>query len=244
MPIKNLVAAVVAPGLVLWAGAVLWPTSHCDRVAKVAAPVYWAGHVLRMGLEPIVPESWQAGVQAMPLQLQSAVGGVVARVVYNRESYAMLCATDPVEQYRRHGLLDDRGLIALDPEDRVGPQAAPGSEPRAAPAPQQPAVTPVSPSAPASSSIAAPPHIPQEQGGFFAGLAQIAVPVAVVGALAVLFIAPLRKMVFDGIFSGSAFLWMLAPLRKVANIHTRLLEHFMPRSVVRPSAGKDKTDLT
>lgn len=242
--IGKLMAGIAAPVLIVYGAYVLWPNSHCDRVSNAAVPAYWAGNLIKLGAEPFVddPESL-ADLHKYPERIRGFMAGAIAKVFYDRDSYAMLCATDPIELYRRAGRLDSRGLVALTPEKAVPAQDkvraiqyAMSSSAGEAPVYKDS----LAPATPGSAAPAAP-ATPETWSQWFA---RVWPWLLMILAAAVVFIAPVRKVVLESIFSGKILSIFLPLLRRLWAAHKQVGEHLLPRDVIRPSAGKRRTDLT
>lgn len=105
-------AFFLAPSVIVYGAYVLWPTSHCQRVEHAAVPAYWAGHLVRLAAEPLVSPQTLPQVAQYPQRARELLASGITIVFYRRNSYAELCALDPVHLYRSAQLLDDRGLLA------------------------------------------------------------------------------------------------------------------------------------
>ncbi|MCX8017780.1 MAG: hypothetical protein N2690_07795 [Rhodocyclaceae bacterium] len=229
MPLGKMLAVFVAPAALVYGAYVLWPNSHCDRVAHAAVPAYWAGSLLRLGADPFLDEQSRQQALDWPYQTRDMMATVISKIFYNRDSYDALCMHDPVVAFRLAGRLDERGLIAAHPA-----QAAPASDNDRRQAAKAVAahVTAAAAAAPVSRGSAAV---------WALGVLLL----LLIGIMAAYFPATLSALWRAGaqllVQLGSH---VMVALRKLWRWHAQVLEHLLPRDVVRPSAGRDRTDRT
>lgn len=201
-------AFFLAPSVIVYGAYVLWPTSHCQRVEHAAVPAYWAGHLVRLAAEPLVSPQTLPQVAQYPQRARELLASGITIMFYRRNSYAELCALDPVHLYRSAQLLDERGLL---------------NQPQL---PKPATLQEVLQSA--QQSVLAQQQVSSQAGKVsswsWGWLLLLLTPLLLVLE------APRRVL--------------LVRLRKIGAAHKSLLEHFLPREAIKPSAGKDRTDLT
>lgn len=211
----------LAPLSIVYGAYVLWPNSHCDRVYHAAAPAYWVGRVGQLAVEPFVGEASASFAENARINMADAV----AYLFYARDSYATLCATDPIQAFRHAGKLNERGLIALDGESIAGPNSTVQYALATHRAQTAPAGQPATPAQNVAGRLRLVPS----------SLSLTLVAIGGVFLLLYIFTQPFRATV-NSVVAVTA--------RKLWRHHVALKEHFLPRKVVRPSAGKLPTDLT
>jgi len=240
------VLKVVFPVAAIVYGAyVLWPNSHCERALHASVPAYWAGSLLHLASEPFItePQTLETSL-TLAQRMQVFMGGAVAQLFYNRQSLQELCETDAIQLLRQAGRINDRGLIAL-PGERLAPKtptAIPLVPERAAASSATAAGKPAPPRAAAGAA--------KEPGASssllaWAGWVRDNWKMLLVGALAIaILIKPSRDALTRMVVEGKILGVVMSVLRRLWMAHKQLLEHILPRSVIRPTAGKEKTDLS
>jgi hypothetical protein len=240
------VLKVVFPiAAIVYGAYVLWPNSHCERALHASVPAYWAGSLLHLASEPFIKEPETLEVSfTLAQRMQVSMGNTVAWIFYNRDSLRDLCETDAIQLLRQAGRINDRGLIAL-PGERLAPKT-PTAIPLA-PASTGPssATTPSKPAPPSAQAGEA-----KEQGASSSLLAWLGWlrdnwKILLVGLLILaILIKPSRDALTRMVVEGKILGVVMSFLRRLWMAHKQLLEHILPRSVIRPTAGKKKTDLS
>jgi hypothetical protein len=230
---------------IVYGAYVLWPNSHCERALHASVPAYWAGSLLHLASEPFIAEPQTLEVSfTLAQRMQVFMGDAVARIFYNRDSLQDLCETDAIQLLRQAGRINDRGLIAL-PGERLAPKT-----PTAIPL----APASAAPSSATAASKAAQPHA-QAAAAKAPGVSSSLVAwlgwlrdnwkILLVGLLAIaILIKPSRDALTKMVVEGKILGVVMSFARRLWMAHKQLLEHILPRSVIRPTAGKKKTDLS
>lgn len=233
MALKTIVAAFLAPALVVYGAYTLWPTSSCQRVTNAAVPLYILGHGLRIGAEPFVSsDEHVAFVRSWPASFRSVGEGLVARFAYGSPTHEDMCERDPVRLLELVGRIDERGLLRA----QAPPDFVPQQQVRSAL--QQPMTAHV------AGAHSPQPALEQARSAWsvFWNVGWILLLAATVATVA--FVAPVRAYVWQMFTTGAVIGWLLVPLRRVWAFHKDFFQHIWTREAVKPSAGKKKTDLS
>ncbi|MCX8016298.1 MAG: hypothetical protein N2690_00140 [Rhodocyclaceae bacterium] len=240
MALLKAVATMLVPASVVYGVYVLWPQSHCDRLHHAAWPAYAVGQLAALAAQPLVSD--QQEVQQWPQRLRALMGEGVAWVFYGR-SLQQVCASDAIVWLRQHQRLDERGLLRAVPQ----PQA-PAPAPQAAPTPAAPgAAAPASRATSAAQSTWQAPAQHSTPPAANHRVWFIVASVLLLGVVVALLLFPaLLGRLLRGAAELAQWLWQacFAGLRHLLKAHAQVLEHLLPRAVVRPSAGKDRADRT
>lgn len=230
---------------IVYGAYVLWPNSHCERALHASVPAYWAGSLLHLASEPFIAEPQTLEVSfTLAQRMQVFMGDAVARIFYNRDSLRDLCETDAIQLLRQAGRINDRGLIAL-PGERLAPKT-PTAIPLQPPS-SSPSNAPVASKAAQPSAQAGTAKDPDATSSLLAWLAWLRDnwKILLVGLLAIaILIKPSRDALTKMVVEGKILGVLMSFVRRLWMAHKQLLEHILPRSVIRPTAGKKKTDLS
>jgi len=232
-----MVKTFLIPLAIIYGVYILWPNSHCERALHASVPAYWAGMIIHYMSEPFIEEQKTLEVSLTNGErLQVLMGNAVARLFYNRESLKELCETDAIQLLRQSGRINDRGLIAL-PGERLAPKTA--------------SVIPILPagisellarSETPTNATRKLPNVNDSSGT--SSLFDWAWSFAVVFIIIAIIVKPIREALTKAIFEAKIIGFVMTVARRLWMAHKQLIEHILPRSVIRPTAGKKKTDLS
>jgi hypothetical protein len=226
----------LAPLAIIYGIYILWPNSHCERALHASIPAYWVGSIIHLASEPFIEEQKTLEVSLTTGQrLQVLIGDAVAWLFYNRESLQELCETDAIQLLRQSGRINDRGLVAL-PGERLAPRTASAI-------PLLPASAPETMARSGTNTVSKPPTAVDQHSSmnWLRNWWPIAIALFLIIALIV---KPIREALTKVILEGKIVGFAMSIIRRLWMAHKQLFEHVLPRSVIRPTAGKKKTDLS